>query len=260
MTRPAFRLAVSLAMALAIGACGSSVPSVSPAASVGASTNPAPSSSTEASEPAGLPSAEATPVASAGGEEGQTDTEWGRIWDSPPAGFPKYPGGNAVRGGRDGPGERRLCRRRRRAGPSRPGSRTRSRPRLQHRGVVGAARGRGLRPGFVRPGPGVPAVGGDRAAWRNDDLERHVRGTLPARTAAGPRRVTVRRGNTGTVRRDNAPRRRMLALGSPRGRSGAWGRRHVQRARPQDLGALVLVVGLFLILFVVTLALGSPVR
>lgn len=23
---------------------------------------------------------------------GQTDTEWGRIWDSLPAGFPKYPG------------------------------------------------------------------------------------------------------------------------------------------------------------------------
>lgn len=91
MTRPAFRLAVSLAMALAIGACGSSVPSVSPAASVGASTNPAPSSSTEASEPAGLPSAEATPVASAGGEEGQTETEWGRIWDAPPAGLPVFP-------------------------------------------------------------------------------------------------------------------------------------------------------------------------
>ena len=34
----------------------------------------------------------------------------------------------------------------------------------------------------------------------------------------------------------------------------------MQRARPQDLGALVLVVGLFLILFVVTLTLGSPVR
>lgn len=24
--------------------------------------------------------------------EGQTDTEWGRIWDSLPSGFPKYPG------------------------------------------------------------------------------------------------------------------------------------------------------------------------
>ena len=34
----------------------------------------------------------------------------------------------------------------------------------------------------------------------------------------------------------------------------------MQTARPRDIGALVLVVGLFLILFVVTLTVGSPVR
>ena len=32
----------------------------------------------------------------------------------------------------------------------------------------------------------------------------------------------------------------------------------MQTARPRDIGALILVVGLFLILFVVTLTLGSP--
>jgi hypothetical protein len=32
----------------------------------------------------------------------------------------------------------------------------------------------------------------------------------------------------------------------------------MQSARPRDYGALALVVGLFLVLFVVTLALGSP--
>jgi hypothetical protein len=32
----------------------------------------------------------------------------------------------------------------------------------------------------------------------------------------------------------------------------------VQTARPRDLGALVLVVGLFLVLFVIAFALGSP--
>ena len=32
----------------------------------------------------------------------------------------------------------------------------------------------------------------------------------------------------------------------------------MQSARPRDFGALALVVGLFLVLFVVTLALGSP--
>jgi hypothetical protein len=32
----------------------------------------------------------------------------------------------------------------------------------------------------------------------------------------------------------------------------------VQSARPRDMGALVLVVGLFLVLLVVSAALGSP--
>lgn len=34
----------------------------------------------------------------------------------------------------------------------------------------------------------------------------------------------------------------------------------MQTARPRDLGALLFVVGMFLILFVVSLMLGSPVR
>jgi hypothetical protein len=34
----------------------------------------------------------------------------------------------------------------------------------------------------------------------------------------------------------------------------------MQSTRPRDLGILVLVVGMFLILFVVTLILGSPTR
>jgi len=34
----------------------------------------------------------------------------------------------------------------------------------------------------------------------------------------------------------------------------------VQSAHPRDLAALALVVGLFLILFVVTVMLGSPAR
>ena len=34
----------------------------------------------------------------------------------------------------------------------------------------------------------------------------------------------------------------------------------MQSAHPRDLGALALVVGLFLILFVVTVMLGSPAR
>ena len=38
------------------------------------------------------------------------------------------------------------------------------------------------------------------------------------------------------------------------------GEAHMQTARPRDIGALILVVGLFLILFLVTLTLGTPVR
>jgi hypothetical protein len=34
----------------------------------------------------------------------------------------------------------------------------------------------------------------------------------------------------------------------------------MQTAHPRDVGALALVVGLFLILFVVTVVLGSPTR
>ncbi len=34
----------------------------------------------------------------------------------------------------------------------------------------------------------------------------------------------------------------------------------MQSAQPRDLGALALVVGVFLILFVVSLTLGAPIR
>jgi len=50
----------------------------------------------------------------------------------------------------------------------------------------------------------------------------------------------------------------MLAA-TGRARSQGKGIASVQSARPRDMGALVLVVGLFLVLFVVSTALGSPV-
>jgi len=34
----------------------------------------------------------------------------------------------------------------------------------------------------------------------------------------------------------------------------------MQSAQPRDIGVLILVIGVFLILFVVTLTVGSPVR
>jgi hypothetical protein len=73
-----FVLAV-LAVALVVSACGST-----------ASSDPANSA---------VQSAPSTPKASAGSpaqggaaDAGQTDTEWGRIWDTLPGGFPEIPG------------------------------------------------------------------------------------------------------------------------------------------------------------------------
>jgi hypothetical protein len=40
----------------------------------------------------------------------------------------------------------------------------------------------------------------------------------------------------------------------------AWGRHIVQSAHPRDFGALALVVGILLTLFVVSLVVGSPAR
>ena len=87
MTRPALRLAGALLVALAVVACGSTAPSAL-AIRRAAQATAAPTTPTEASEPV----AEPTPAATAAAAEGQTDTEWGRIWDTLPAGFPVFPG------------------------------------------------------------------------------------------------------------------------------------------------------------------------
>ena len=40
----------------------------------------------------------------------------------------------------------------------------------------------------------------------------------------------------------------------------AVGEAHMQSAQPRDIGVLILVIGMFLILFVVTLTQGTPLR
>ena len=52
------------------------------------------------------------------------------------------------------------------------------------------------------------------------------------------------------------------ADGEPAGTSGSWllGVRIVQTAQPRDVAALALVVGVFLILFIVAVMLGAPTR
>jgi hypothetical protein len=92
VTFRAIRLAGSLVLAVAAAAaCGSTAPTPTPPATAPTtSSSPAPGASApvDTAEPVEtLPDETAGPPA-----EGQTDTEWGRIWDSLPAGFPKYPG------------------------------------------------------------------------------------------------------------------------------------------------------------------------
>ncbi|MBI3748910.1 MAG: hypothetical protein HY262_08715 [Chloroflexi bacterium] len=86
-------LAVILLFVLA--ACQPATASPSPAATTpgpAASSEPPPSAETSSST-------EASPPAPAG----QTDTAWGRIWDSLPAAFPAYPGATPAEGAATGP-------------------------------------------------------------------------------------------------------------------------------------------------------------
>ena len=85
------RLTVLAALALSIAACTGSTVSISPSASPKASQAPAATSSAATATSATATSAVATgqPGTPA---SGQTDTAWGRIWDSLPADFPMFPG------------------------------------------------------------------------------------------------------------------------------------------------------------------------
>ena len=71
------RFLLLVAVALLATACGSTAPTA-PRPSTPGSIEPVVSGST------------ATPATSA--DAGQTDTDWGRIWDAVPAGFPRFPG------------------------------------------------------------------------------------------------------------------------------------------------------------------------
>lgn len=92
MTVRAIRLAGSLLLVVSVAAaCGLAAPTLSPSATA---TQASSSPVARASAPVDT----AEPVETLPGEtggpplEGQTETEWGRIWDTLPTGFPKYPG------------------------------------------------------------------------------------------------------------------------------------------------------------------------
>jgi hypothetical protein len=79
---------------------------VSGCTTVGASTNPStPATATP------TPSASASERAASGGvgtAVGQTDTDWGRIWDTLPKGFPSVPGATTADEGAAGPASANL--------------------------------------------------------------------------------------------------------------------------------------------------------
>ena len=87
----AFRYLAILAVAtLALAACGSSGSSARPVASPSASLVPA-ASPRPSTGPSGTLTA------------GQTATDWGRIWDTLPSGFPTYPGATPAQEASTGP-------------------------------------------------------------------------------------------------------------------------------------------------------------
>jgi hypothetical protein len=83
MSKGPRRLLVTFAVALVLAACGPTA-STGPSPTTASSSTPEPSA--EASAPSSAPSPSSAPAAD------QTDTDWGRIWDTVPAGFPVFPG------------------------------------------------------------------------------------------------------------------------------------------------------------------------
>nr|ADC35977.1 hypothetical protein [uncultured bacterium 148] len=94
--RSRHRSALLVLLALVVAACAPDPGSPTPAATLADGT---PASSADAT-PAATEVAGASDAPSSGPSQAptvsQTDTEWGRIWDAVPAGFPRYPGGTTA--------------------------------------------------------------------------------------------------------------------------------------------------------------------
>jgi hypothetical protein len=86
-------IALLLVSIIAITGCGSSNPSPS-----STPTPSSPSSVAPSEVPETLPPATLGPLL-----EGQTDTDWGRLWDTLPTGFPLYPGATRSDEAQEGP-------------------------------------------------------------------------------------------------------------------------------------------------------------
>ncbi|MFL5716931.1 MAG: hypothetical protein ACJ77V_05055 [Chloroflexota bacterium] len=77
---PISRVLAVIVLAIVLGACGPGSSSPTANATLSAPASPAAASDSPSSVPG------------SGSNVGQTDTDWGRIWDRLPAGFPTIPG------------------------------------------------------------------------------------------------------------------------------------------------------------------------
>ena len=193
-----------------------------------------------ATAPSTAASSAASTAPSAAAAAGQTDTEWGRIWDTLPSRFPRSP-----------------ARGRPRRQPTGPASATLVIDGDVSRQVAAALVTLLAGAGFPTGGLGTPlgerrirprgdgadgrlqGPGDGRADGRRDARDDPVRGRLPARLNRGARRTP-----------DLLPPRNARArlcvypAANPAGNPGnqPWGRRLMQTAHPRDIGALALVV------------------
>jgi hypothetical protein len=71
--------------------------------------SPSASARSVASAPASEQAPSSTPAISLGSAIGQTDTDWGRIWDTLPDGFPSVPGATTADEGATGPASANLA-------------------------------------------------------------------------------------------------------------------------------------------------------
>ena len=97
-TRLRHRLTLCLATSLLVAACGPSAPTppAIPASGSPASGSSASAGPIDTTQPSTSTSSAAAVSPAGGTATTQTDTDWGRIWDALPAGFPHYPGATAA--------------------------------------------------------------------------------------------------------------------------------------------------------------------
>jgi hypothetical protein len=89
---PTAAIGIAIALVLLLGGCNPATPTPS------ASGAPPSDASVEPSAPSSSSGASSSVVPA-----GQTDTDWGRIWDSLPAAFPVYPGATPAEEAETGP-------------------------------------------------------------------------------------------------------------------------------------------------------------